>query len=178
MSAFDIALVVIIALFGLFGFFSGFIATLGSLLGTVLGAYLAVRFYGPMADWLMGITGWSGNPTKVLMFIVAFILINRLVGFVFWFLEKMFKVFTFLPFISTINRLLGCIFGIAEGLVTIGLILYFVKEHPLSDKLMDLIANSTVAPYSITAATIFLPLVPILVKYTKDAVDYVQKVVK
>ena len=61
----DIILLIIIAGFAMFGFWFGLIHTLGSLLGTVFGAYLASRYYEPMADWLINITGWGENISKV-----------------------------------------------------------------------------------------------------------------
>ena len=50
MSTFDIVLLVIIGGFGLFGLWFGIVHTLGSLLGTALGIFLASHYYGPVAD--------------------------------------------------------------------------------------------------------------------------------
>ena len=76
MSYFDFALVAIIAGFSLFGLWFGLVHTIGSFIGTFVGIYLSMRYYEHMANWLMGITGWSGNFTKVLMFILDNILIK------------------------------------------------------------------------------------------------------
>ena len=110
MPLIDIILLIIIAGFGMFGLWFGLIHTLGSLIGTIAGIYLATRFYEPMAGWLTNITGWGGNVPKVIMFIVAFIVINRLVGFAFWIVDKVLSLVTRLPFIAGINRFLGLIF--------------------------------------------------------------------
>lgn len=59
MSLFDIILIVIVAGFGLFGLWFGLVHTLGSLIGTVFGVYLASRYYGPVAEWLIRATGWG-----------------------------------------------------------------------------------------------------------------------
>lgn len=174
MSLFDIILLIIIAGFGMFGFWFGLIHTLGSLLGTVFGAYLAARFYEPMADWLMNITGWTGNYTKVLMFVIAFIIINRLVGFVFWIIDKTTGLITRLPFISGINRFLGLLLGLAEGLITLGLIFYFIERVPLSDYFMQWMANSVVVPYTTAVAAVLLPLLPEALKMLKSSVDYAE----
>jgi len=174
MSLFDIILLIIIGGFAMFGFWFGLIHTLGSLLGTVFGAYLASRYYEPMADWLMNITGWGGNVTKVIMFIIAFLIINRLVGFAFWIVDKMTSFFTSLPFISSLNRFLGLILGLFEGLVTVGLIIYFIERYPVSEKLMEWIAMSAVAPYTTSVAAILLPLLPEALKMMKSTVDYIQ----
>jgi len=159
----------------MFGFWFGLIHTLGSLLGTVFGAYLASRFYEPMAEWLINITGWSSNFTRVLMFVVCFIIINRLVGFAFWIFDKMAGFITNLPFINSLNRFLGFLLGLFEGVVTIGLIIYFIERFPLSDRFMGWVATSTVAPYTTSAAAILLPLLPEALKMLKSSVDYLQK---
>ena len=79
MSGFEITLLVIIGLFAITGFRFGFVYTLGSVVGTIFGVYLAFRYYEPMAGFITGLTGWGGNMPRVLMFILAFVVINRLV---------------------------------------------------------------------------------------------------
>ena len=173
---FDIAVLVIVAIFAGFGFWFGLIHTIGSLIGTVVGAYVASRYYDVMADWLISVTGWEGNYTKVIMFIVAFILINRLVGFGFWLIERFTSLFTRLPFISSLNHLGGLVLGAFEGIVTVGLIIYFVERFPLSEKLMSMIAESWTAPIVTKVSAIFLPLLPDALKLLKSTVDYVEQI--
>jgi uncharacterized membrane protein required for colicin V production len=74
MSLFDIILLCIIAGFGLFGLWFGLISTLGSIAGTLLGVYLASRWYVPVAEWLINTTGWSPNFSKVVIFIIVFLI--------------------------------------------------------------------------------------------------------
>ncbi|MEK7644633.1 MAG: CvpA family protein [Patescibacteria group bacterium] len=174
MSVLDISLLVIIGGFALAGLWFGLIHTLGSLAGTIAGAYLASRYYEPMSGWLIKITGWEGNKTKVIMFILAFIIINRLVGFLFFLLDKVLSIVTRLPFINSLNRLLGFLLGLVEGVFTIGLVVFFIERFPLSEKIMTLLAASTVAPYASKVANIFIPLLPDALKMLKSTVDYVQ----
>lgn len=177
MELFDIFLLIIIGGFALFGLWFGLVHTLGSLLGTILGAVLASRYYQPLADWLVGITGWDENFSRVLMFVLAFIVINRLAGFFFWIIEKFLKVFTSLPFIKSLNRLLGLFLGVVEGVITIGLVIYFIERFPLSDRIMEMIATSQVAPYTTKVASVLLPLLPEALKILHSTVDYVENVV-
>jgi membrane protein required for colicin V production len=177
MGLFDVILLIIIGGFAMFGFWFGLIHTLGSLLGTLLGAYLASRYYEPMADWLINVTGWGENVSSVVMFIIAFIIINRLVGFGFWVVDKMTSVITNLPFIKGINRFLGLAVGIFEGMITIGLILYFIDKVPLSEFVMDHISSSIVAPYTVSMAEILLPLLPDALKMLEGTVDYFEDVI-
>jgi len=177
MGLFDVILLIIIAGFAMFGFWFGLIHTLGSLIGTVAGAYLASRWYEPMGDWLANITGWEGNVPNVVMFIIAFFVINRLVGFGFWVVEKTTDILTKLPFIEGINRFLGMILGAFEGILTLGLILYFIDKVPLSEKFMGYMANSLIAPFLTKTAGILIPLLPDALKMLEDSVDYIENLV-
>jgi membrane protein required for colicin V production len=160
MSTFDIVIIGIIAVFGLIGLWFGIVHTLGSLIGTVAGVYLASRYYAILADWLIKITGWGGNFPKVVAFIVAFIIIDRLVGLVFWLLDKFLSIFTRLPFIRGINRLLGLAFGLAEGVIVVGMTFYFMNYFPLSGQFMNMAVNSKIVPYTLKVASILWPLLP------------------
>jgi membrane protein required for colicin V production len=174
MSFFDIVLLIIIGGFGLFGLWFGFFHTLGSLAGTIFGVYLASRYYEQMATWLMGITGWGNNFSRVLMFTIAFIIINRLVGFAFWIFDKFFDVLTKLPFLSSINRLLGMALGVFEGLVTVGFVIYFMEKYPFSEKIVASIADSAVAPPALAIVAVLLPLLPEGMRLIRSGVDYVE----
>lgn len=160
MSLFDIVLLIIIAGFGLFGLFFGLIHTAGSLAGTVIGVYLAYRLYAPVSDWLISHTAWSDNTPRVVIFIIVFIVINRLVGLVFWGVAKLLSVVTRLPFMNSTNRLLGLVFGLLEGAVVLGAIFYFIARFPVGDKFMAALAASQVAPHLVGIAGIFIPLIP------------------
>ena len=171
MIYFDIILLVLIAGFGMFGLWFGFVHAVFSLIGTFVGLYFASRFYEPMANWLMGLTGWSNNFSKVLMFIIAFVLIARLVSILFWLVEKVLGVITKLPIISGLNHLLGGLFGLFEGVFVIGVCIYFIARFPVGPWFMNLVSNSIVAPYLVQPVKILLPLIP-------DAVKLLQSTVK
>jgi len=170
MSIFDISLLVIIAGFGLFGLWFGLVHTLGSLIGTILGVYLASRYYSPVADWLIRTTGWGENVSRVVVFIIAFVIINRLVGLVFWIVDKILSIFTSLPFISSINRLLGMVFGLLEGALVIGIIFYFIARFPVGDTFMSWVSSSKVVPYTVKLAAVLWPLLPDAIKTLKSTV--------
>lgn len=173
MSLFDIILLIIIGGFGMFGLWFGFFHTLGSLLGTLAGAYAASRYYEPMAAWLVNVTGWGGNLPKVLMFVIAFVVINRLVGLAFWFVDRILSIVTKLPYVNSLNRFFGILLGLFEGAVTIGLIVYFVERFPLSEKFMHYLATSTIAPWTHKFAALLLPMLPDALKLLQSTVDYV-----
>lgn len=171
MSIFDIALLIIIGGFALFGLWFGLIRTLGSLIGTVVGVYVAGRFYESLANWIINFTGWSQNHVKVIIFIVAFLIITRLVGFVFWIIEKVFSIFTKLPFLHGIDKILGMVLGALEGIVVVGVSLFFIARFPISSVFMDGLANSRVAPPLVKIASILVPLLPEALRVLRSTVD-------
>ncbi|TAN32936.1 CvpA family protein [Patescibacteria group bacterium] len=170
MSLFDIFLLIIIAGFGLYGMWFGLVRAVGRLISLVVGLYLAGKYYEPMANWLMNFTGWKPNFSKVLVFIIAFIIISRLVGLVFWFLEKVFSIFTRLPVIKSLDRLLGLVFGLLEGAIILGVIFYFIARFPVSKWLMDQLVASAVAPYTVKIASFLWPLLPEALRVLQSAV--------
>jgi len=174
MGLFDVILLIIIGGFAMFGLWFGLIHTLGSFVGTIFGAFLASRFYAPLADWLLGITGWNPNTTRVIMFVIAFLIINRLVGLAFWFFEKIAQVVTSLPFLRSLDRILGTIFGAFEGVATIGLIVYFIERFPVPGRFMEWMAMSVVAPWTRDVASFLIPLLPEGLKILQSTVDYIQ----
>ena len=171
MSLFDIVLLVIISSFALFGLWFGLVHTLGSLIGTVFGVYLASRYYEPVASWVINFSGWSGNYVKVIVFIVTFMLITRLVGFVFWVMEKFLTIFTRMPFIHGLDRLLGAIFGVLEGAIVIGVSLYFIARFPISLSFMSGLEESQLAPPLVKLASILIPLFPEALRMLRSTVD-------
>lgn len=171
MSFFDLALAIIIGGFGLFGLWFGLVHTLGSLVGTVLGVYLASRYYGILADWLINLTGWTGNFPRVIMFIIAFVVINRLVGLLFWFFDRAFSIITRLPFVNSLNRLLGLAFGLLEGVLAIGIIFYFIARFPLGQNFMSLVAASKIVPFTVAATAVLWPFIPTAIKIIKSSLE-------
>ncbi len=171
MSYFDIILLALIAGFGLFGLWFGLVHAVFSLIGTFLGLFVASRFYEQMGNWLMNLIGWSNNFSKVLMFIIAFVLIARLVSVGFWLIEKVLGIVTKLPVISGLNHLLGGLFGLIEGVLVIGVCIYFIARFPVGQGFMDLVSNSQVAPSLVKPVKILMPLIP-------DAVKFLQSTVK
>ncbi|EKD67797.1 MAG: Colicin V production protein [uncultured bacterium] len=160
MGLFDIVLLIIIAGFAMFGIWFGFIHTLGSLLGTAVGAFVATRYSAWLATWIVNITGWSDNTATVLSFVIVFMVSNRVIGFLFWMVDRFFKPLTNLPFISSLNRLLGLVLGVFEGMITLGLIFFVIEANPVSDTFMTWINESRVVPYTIGAANVLMPLIP------------------
>lgn len=171
MPIFDIVLLIIISSFALFGLWFGLVHTLGSLIGTVFGVYLASRYYEPAANWVINFSGWNQNYVKVIIFVITFMLITRLVGFIFLIMEKVLTIFTRLPFIHGLDRLLGAVFGAVEGAIVVGVSLFFISRFPISLSFMDGLAHSQLAPPLVKLASILVPFFPEALRMLRSTVE-------
>ncbi|MFA7653632.1 MAG: CvpA family protein [Candidatus Magasanikbacteria bacterium] len=171
MTPFDIALIVIIAAFGLYGLWRGIVYVIISLVGMIASVYLAVRYYDVGANWLIAVTGWQPNISKVIIFVISFIVINRLVVLIFWFINKALTAITHLPIIRGLDRLTGFVFGAVEGALTLGVIFYFIARFPVGETFMGWVANSVIVPHTVTLAGVFLPLIPEALKALRSTIE-------
>ncbi len=160
MSLVDVILIVVIGGFAFTGWRAGLVHTLGALLGTVLGVYFASRYYENFAALIMKWTGWQDNFSKVLTFIIAFVVINRLIGLGFWLLDRTFGLITRLPFIHGLDSFLGLIFGLIEGMIVVGISVYFINKFPIKPDFIKSLAESSVALYCVHFSAFLWPLMP------------------
>lgn len=163
----DGAIIILLGGFVLFGLWFGFIHALGALIGTIGGAFVAARLFEPIAQWSHGLVGGSLNLERVVAFLLVFVLVDRLIGLAFWFLEKIFKFLTIIPFLRTIDRLLGGILGFIEGVLVIGLTLYFASRYPFPP-VGEYIAASSVAHWLMNAASVLVPLIPAAIRVLRS----------
>lgn len=171
MSFFDITVIIIIVGFGLAGLWLGFVQSIGSLLGTVVGVFFAFREYQHIANWLSSFTGWQGNGTKIIIFLLLFLVTSHAIGLIFTLLNKVLDVITSIPFISTINRLLGLALGLAQGIIVVAVTMYFIARFPIDEKFMMALQDSMIAPYLDAVTTIFKPFIPEAIKTIKSTLD-------
>jgi uncharacterized membrane protein required for colicin V production len=142
----DLILILILFLFISFGFVIGFIQTVGALVGVVAGAFFAGQFFEPVSAWLEPVTLGNPNLARVIAFVVVFVLINRLVGLLFWIIDKVFGIISLIPFTKTLNRLLGALLGLIEGTLVVGLIVYFMQRFSFSDRIDGVLGDSAIVP--------------------------------
>lgn len=155
----DTILIVILVMFVSFGFWFGFVHALGALIGVVAGAFFAGRSFEPLAQWLHSVVGGSLNIERVIVFILIFTIINRLIGFIFWIVERIFKIATMLPFLKTIDRVLGAAFAFLEGAFVLGLTLS-VALHFKIPLLQQGVAASGLAQTLVRISRFLEPLLP------------------
>lgn len=165
MSIFDVVLLIILFGFIFYGLFFGFIRALGGFFGVFVGAFLASRFYLPVAAWAnQWFFGYS-NLGKIVVFILLFSLFSKLTGLVFYFIEKIFNIIAIIPFLKTFNRLLGAVLGLLTGSLCLGLFIYLASRYTLiNDWLGNSLINSKIAPFLLKVANLLLPFLPEVLK--------------
>jgi uncharacterized membrane protein required for colicin V production len=151
-------LFVAVLIFIIHGFYQGLIHMLGSLLGLIVGVFVASRNDVALGNWLAGATGWNKNVMAVVAFVLVVLLVTRLFGYVVGFLEKTFHIMK-IPLIGLANRLAGGLFGFFEGILILGSTLLIMNGLSFigADKI---IAASALAGSMTAAAKILLPLLP------------------
>lgn len=159
MGLIDVILIVIVAAFVFFGLFFGLVHTIGSLVGAVTGIFLATRFIDP-AFAKFGFLFGGGEIGKIILFIILFIVITRLVGIIFWVIEKVFGIITIIPFAKSLNRLLGAIFGFIEGIIVVGVVIFYAMQVLPNDTLLLALETSTVAKYLVATTSALEVLFP------------------
>jgi uncharacterized membrane protein required for colicin V production len=159
MTLIDVILLVLLGGFIMFGAWFGLMHTLGSLVGTVIGALIAGWLHIPLGTWAQGIFG-GGEWTMVITYAVIFMVISRLVGFGFYILDKSFGIVTNLPYLKQADRIVGAVIGFFEGVLVIGLALFVASRYDLGDTFMLALAGSDVAAWFVSSSQILQPLFP------------------
>lgn len=165
MTLLDFVLILVLLGFVWFAFWFGLIHAAGGLAGTVVGAWLAGIFYDEVAFVIERLFSYSGPWVRVFTFVAIFILVNRVVGFGFFVLDKTFSFLVRLPFLKTIDRLAGAVLGFAEGGLVLGLTLNFAVTHfVLPSVIQQAIDASRVAFILMSLAAVLVPLLPEAIK--------------
>lgn len=156
MSYVDIFLVIGVLGFGAAGARRGFASGLGRFFGAVVGFFAAgilLRHGGAFAALL-----WPHQPVlaKALVFLVVFILLQRLVSFLFGWLIVPLKMFARLPLISTLNAILGAVLGGLEGVMTIGSLVYVALTFAVYPPLVLWLSGSLAARWLHYGFTVML----------------------
>jgi uncharacterized membrane protein required for colicin V production len=160
MTLFDIILIVLLGGFILYGLFFGLIHAAGGLVGVFAGVLLATRFFEPLGELAAPIFWGNENLAKIICFVILFILINRVVGFIFYLLGRAFDFLKIIPFLKSINSILGGILGFVEGAFLLGGILYVAARYPVIEFINKGMVDSSVARYLVVIFDYISPLLP------------------
>ncbi|MFC1687659.1 CvpA family protein [Patescibacteria group bacterium] len=159
MPSFDIILLVIFLYFVFSGFWFGLIHTFGVLVGIIIGVLAAGQFHEFLGNFLQFLFVKEGVANTA-SFILIFLVVNQLVGFIFQRLNKAFKLVTIIPFLGPINRVAGAVLGIIVGVLTVGMMLTIAQIYPFSDGFVEAVDSSRIAGMFVGGAAILTGLLP------------------
>lgn len=135
MNGVDIAILVILCGFLLKGLLRGLLKEVCSLAGFFVGAFLAFRYHGPLAEALIR---QVDLPTQVAVAITFTVLFLATMTF-FLLLGFLLSRFVKLLFLGGFNRLIGGLFGLCQGVLLLAVVVFALSLKPLPwgmDKLM------------------------------------------
>jgi membrane protein required for colicin V production len=138
----DVVILVVLAGFVAKGLFRGLLKEVCSLAGLFLGAFLAFRYHGPVADSLMNHTALSNEVAVASSFTFLFLATIMIFYGVGFFLSKVVK----LLFLGGINRLVGGVFGLCQGVILLAVILFALSLKPLPWGLDSILDEAHLAP--------------------------------
>jgi membrane protein required for colicin V production len=127
MSTLDIILAVFLLYFAFKGFTNGFIISIATLAGLVVGFYAASHFSEFTANWLQHDMGLKSGNIKLIAYIVTFVIVVVLIFLLGRFMTGVVKTVG----LGIVNRLAGALFGIAKGMLLASLLfLLFTRIDP------------------------------------------------
>jgi len=150
MNWLDIIILVVIVGSAVGGLFNGFIKTVFSLGGFILGVFLAGRYYGGLGDSLTFIANETAAG------ILAFIIIFVAVTVIFAILGSVFTKIVSWALLGWINRLLGGVIGAFMGALMISAILAIIIKYTGS----SIISGSAIAGFLLNYFPMILGLLP------------------
>lgn len=169
MSTLDIILAIFLFYFAFKGFTNGFIISLATLAGLMLGFYAASHFSEFTANWLQKDMGLKSGNIKLIAYIVTFVIVVVLIFLLGRFMSGVVKTVG----LGIVNRLAGALFGIAKGvLIASFLFLLFTRIDPRESLFTRQHKKGSVLykPVSVVAPA----TIPLLQKYTDKVQDLIE----
>jgi uncharacterized membrane protein required for colicin V production len=133
------------------------VRTILSLVAVAVGIVLAHLYAPQVAQWLAKYIPWTGAMLQNIAFFVVLGVVERVLNFIFWILDKTVGFMWRLPFINSLNRLLGMVFGLVEGVVVIGVVLAYLIAHPTGAWIVGQLGTSTIVPILAPVGALLLP---------------------
>jgi membrane protein required for colicin V production len=169
----DLVLLIILFFFAFSGFFFGFIKTVGKLMGIFLGFIVAINYFHVVASWIGNPFGISEQWMKIIVFILLFLLVDRLVNFIFYLLKKVFS----LPFLKGIDRIVGLVFSLLIGIFLTGVLFNLFLNASfgffgVQEKVSEIVDESRIAKFVKKTGESLTPKLP---EYFDQMKDYAEK---
>ena len=174
MTIIDWLIIGVVLLFAIIGYFKGLVATVLSLVGTLLAFFISFRFFKPLGDWLSSHFGWTTGPVHFIVFIISYLILFIGVQLIFKLINRALRIITELPIISLANRILGMAFGIIQGVLVAVVLLFVLSKFPLNSYLTTATDNSFLAPKLQVAVVLAKPFIPSAIQAVKSATTLFQ----
>ncbi len=156
----DLVMLLVIVGFGAFGFALGLIQVVGSLVGIVVGAWLANLWYPVLARALTPYVPWGKPVLENVAFVILFLLVNRLFGLAMYVVNRVLNLLKFIPFMKSLDRIGGGVLGLLEGVLLLGVVLEFASRLSPLPWVNALVGQSVVAPWMLSAVRLLAPILP------------------
>lgn len=163
----DIIAFIILLGFVFNGVNKGFIKLLGRIIALIIGIILASHLYIPIFNFLNSFLSLNESIAKFFIFIITYLVFNRLINWLFVLIEKIYKLVSIIPFTKFINKLLGAILGLAEGLLLLGIIIHLLKSFSL---LNNQIKESILSPILVWFINLILPILPKSIQFLQSMI--------
>lgn len=170
MSTLDIILALFLFYFAFKGFTNGFIISIATLAGLILGFYAASHFSEFTANWLQHDMGLKSGNIKLIAYIVTFVIVVVLIFLLGRFLTGVVKTVG----LGIVNRLAGALFGIAKGLLIASLLFLLFSRIDPKESLFTAAHKKGSVLYKPVAA-VAPAVIPLVQKYTVQVEEMIKK---
>lgn len=170
MSTLDIILAIFLCYFAFKGFTNGFIISIATLAGLILGFYAAAHFSELTANWLQHDMGLKSSNIKLIAYIVTFVIVVVLIFLLGRFMTGVVKTVG----LGVVNRLAGALFGIAKGLLIVSFIFLLFSRIDPNESLFTEAQKKGSVLYKPVAA-VAPAVIPMVQKYTVQVKELIHQ---
>ncbi|TYO98510.1 membrane protein required for colicin V production [Geothermobacter ehrlichii] len=146
MNLVDILILVVLLFFLVKGALRGLLREVCSLIGLLLGGFLAFRYQGPLAETIMDVLDWPAQVCVVIAFLLLFFSCVALFAVLGFLLSRFVKM----VFLGGLNRVTGAFFGLVQGVLLLAIIMFALSLRPLPWGLTPVFKASQLAPPLVT----------------------------
>jgi membrane protein required for colicin V production len=170
MSTLDIILALFLFYFAYKGFSNGFIISIATLAGLILGFYAASHFSEFTANWLQHDMGLKSSNIKLIAYIVTFVIVVVLIFLLGRFMTGVVKTVG----LGIVNRLAGAVFGIAKGLLIASFLFLLFSRIDPNESLFTSAQKKGSVLYKPVAA-VAPAVIPVVQKYTGQVEEMIHQ---
>ena len=150
LSLLDIFISLIVLYFLVSGYRKGFIRQTATIIGIVISAYMAFRFYLDLVEIMAGYIDLSPTILQFISFSLIFIIFNVVIHLISDSLRSIFKKL----YLEPADKAGGFIMGGIKGILIVYLIVLVLNEIPLTE-VEAIIANSYLAERLLSLTPVF-----------------------